>query len=176
MQARIHGMTRDAAARANGAGKKHFYDMKFVGWKYNMSNIQAALLLPQIDRIEKNLKLREKVHRQYMRELSGVEGLEFPEQVPGARSALHLFTVRVAPKLRDRVLDRLEEAGIGVAVNFRPIHHMTFYKKTFGLKKGMFPNAERIGASVITLPFYPILRQNQIKYVASTLKNILETL
>lgn len=171
---RIHGMTKDAASRYQ---KRHqHYDMKFCGWKYNMSNIQATLLLPQIVRIEENLKMRQNVWDIYLKELEGVENLGFPTIVPGARSALHLFTVWVPPKHRDKILWRLEEKNIGVAVNFRPVHYMTYYKKSFGLKKGMFPNAEKIGDSVITLPLYPTLKPKQIKYVCKSLKDILSAL
>ncbi|MGK7344626.1 MAG: DegT/DnrJ/EryC1/StrS family aminotransferase [Candidatus Nitrospinota bacterium M3_3B_026] len=173
-QARLHGMTRDAASRFQK--KFQHYDMRFVGWKYNMSNIQAALLLNQIDRIEKNLEERKKRWEIYMKELSGVEGLELPVIRPGSRSALHLFTVRVPARHRDRILWRLEEKGIGVAVNFRPVHLMTYYRKNFGLKRGMFPNAERIGDRVVTLPFYPTMKRAQIKYVADSLKEILASL
>ncbi len=173
-QGRLHGMTKDAASRYQ---KRHrHYDMKFCGWKYNMSNIQAALLLPQIDRIEKNLKMRKRAWDLYMKELDGVKNLGFPKIVSGSRSALHLFTVWVPPKHRDRILWRLEEKEIGVAVNFRPIHYMTFYRKNFGLKRGMFPNAERIGDRVVTLPLYPTLKPKQIKYVTASLKEILKTL
>ncbi len=173
-QARLHGMTKDAASRY----QKRFqhYDMNFCGWKYNMSNIQAALLLPQIARIEKNLKIRKRVYEIYMNELDGVKNLGFPVILPGSRSALHLFTVWVPPRKRDKILWRLEEKRIGVAVNFRPIHLMSYYRKTFGLKKGMFPEAEKLGEKVITLPFYPTLKPEQIKYVANTLKNIMKTL
>lgn len=173
-QARLHGMTRDAASRFQK--KFQHYDMRFVGWKYNMSNIQAALLLNQIDRIEKNLEERKKRWDMYIKELSGVEGLELPVIRPGSRSALHLFTVRVPAKHRDRILWSLEEKGIGVAVNFRPVHLMTYYRKNLGLKKGMFPNAEKIGDRVVTLPFYPTMKRAQIKYVADSLKQILSSL
>ena len=173
-QARTHGMSRDAADRYNK--KFQHYDMKFCGWKYNMSNIQAALLSPQLKRIEKNLEKRRKLYNLYMKKLAGIRGLGFPKILPGSRPALHLFTVWVPPKHRDRILWRLEEKGIGVAVNFKPIHLMSFYRKTFGYKKGMFPNAERIGQRVITLPFYPALKPDQVKYVAGTLGNILRNL
>lgn len=173
-QSRIHGMTKDAAARFQK--KFEHYDMKFLGWKYNMSNIQAALLLNQIDRIESNLKQREKRWGYYVKELSGVEGVELPVIKPGARSAMHLFTVRVPRKHRDRILWMLEERGIGVAVNFRPIHYMTYYKKNFNFKKGMFPNAEMIGDRVVTLPFYPTMKREDIKYVANSLKEIMASL
>ncbi len=173
-QSRTHGLTKDAASKYRK--KYQHYDMKFCGWKYNMSNIQAALLVPQIKRIEKNLKIRKKVWDIYLAELEGVENLGFPKIVPGARSALHLFTAWVPPRHRDKILWRLEEKGIGVSANFRPIHYMTYYKKNFNLKKGMFPNAEQIGDSVITLPLYPALKERQIKYVCKSLKEILELL
>ena len=173
-QSRIHGMSKDAASRYQR--RFEHYDMKFLGWKYNMSNIQAALLLNQIGRIEKNLDARRRRWKIYIKELSAVDGIELPVIRPGAKSAMHLFTIRVPARHRDRILRRLEEKGVGVAVNFRPIHYMTYYKKNFGLKKGMFPNAERIGDRVVTLPFYPSMKTEQIKYVASCLKDIMASL
>jgi dTDP-4-amino-4,6-dideoxygalactose transaminase len=170
-QSRIHGMTKDAASRYQK--KFQHYDMKFCGWKYNMSNIQAALLLPQLGRIEKNLKLRQKVWDIYLKHLDGVEKFGFPKIVDGSRSALHLFTVWVPPRKRDRILSGMEGAGIGVAVNFRPIHLMSFYKKTFGYKRGDFPISENLGDKVVTLPLYPTLKPAQIKYVCDTLKGLL---
>ncbi|VAX21472.1 4-keto-6-deoxy-N-Acetyl-D-hexosaminyl-(Lipid carrier) aminotransferase [hydrothermal vent metagenome] len=172
-QSRIHGMSKDAAERF---GKKFsHYDMHILGWKYNMSNIQASLLLNQVDRVEKNLKMRERVWKMYLKELAGVDGVSFPVIREGSRSALHLFTVQVSPKKRDKVLWKLEAAKIGVAVNFRPVHTMAYYKKNLGLKRGMFPNAEAIGDSVITLPFYPTLKLPAVKYVCDSLKKALKS-
>ncbi len=172
ISARLHGMSKDAAARY---GKKFaHYDVPTVGWKYNMSNIQAALLIPQLDRIEKNLKVRQKLWDIYADELSGVKNLELPTILPNSRSALHLFTAWVPSKKRDNILQQLQDKGIGVAVNFRPVHLMSYYRKRYGFKRGMFPHAERIGDRVITLPFYPTLKPKQLKYVSNTLKGILE--
>ncbi|MBI4827537.1 MAG: DegT/DnrJ/EryC1/StrS family aminotransferase [Nitrospinae bacterium] len=173
-QARTHGMSRDAAERYQR--RFSHYDMKFLGWKYNMSNIQAALLTPQIARIESNLALRHKLYDLYKKELAGAPGIGFPVIRPKSRSALHLFTAWVPPRRRDRILWGLEEKGIGVAVNFRPLHLMTFYRKNFGFKRGMFPNAEALGDKVITLPFYPSLKPAQVRYVAQSLKDILAAL
>ncbi|MBI5816592.1 MAG: DegT/DnrJ/EryC1/StrS family aminotransferase [Nitrospinae bacterium] len=171
---RTHGMSRDAAERY---GRKFaHYDMDIYGWKYNMSNIQAALLLNQMDRIEANLEKRQRVWALYLKELAGWDGLGFPAIRDGARSAMHLFTVWVPPQNRDTVLRRMEDNGIGVSAHFLPIHLMRFYRETFGFKQGMFPNAEAIGAKVVTLPFYPGLKPAQVRYVAATLKNILATL
>ena len=174
LYARNHGMTKDAAARY---GKKFaHYDVPTVGWKYNMSNIQAALLLPQLNRVEKNIKARQKRWNIYMDELSGCNNLEFPTIVSNSRSALHLFTAWVPAKHRDSILQSMQDKGIGMAVNFRPVHLLSYYRKQYGFKRGMFPNAERIGDRVITLPFYPTLKPEQIKYVTKTLKGILNNL
>ena len=170
-QSRSHGMTKDAASRYQK--KFQHYDMKFCGWKYNMSNIQAALLLPQLERVEKNLRLRQKAWDVYLKHLSDVPKIGLPKIVAGSRSALHLFTVWVSPKKRNSILTELESAGIGVAINFRPIHLMSFYRKRFGFRKGDFPVAENIGNKVITLPLYPTLKPGQIKYVCDTLKSLL---
>jgi len=168
---RTHGMSRDASERY-GRAFAH-YDMDVYGWKYNMSNIQAALLINQMDRIETNLKKRQKLWKIYLKELQGVDGISFPAIRDGARSAMHLFTLWVAPKRRDAVLRKLQDAGIGVSAHFLPIHLMRYYRENLGFKKGMFPNAEAIGSKTVTLPFYPDLTPAQIKTVTGTLKDIL---
>ncbi len=172
VKTRLHGLTKDAAKR-HGGGKFTYYDMDRMGWKYNMFNIQAALLINQIDRIERNLKLRQKVWGWYLKELKNVEGIEFPAIRPESRSALHLFTIQVAQKKRGKVLNALIEKGIGVSLHFKPAHLMSYYRKNFGFKKGDFPNAEAIGEKVVTLPFYPTLKRVEVKYVAKSLKEIL---
>jgi len=85
--------------------------------------------------------------------------------LPGSKSARHLFTIMVPPKKRDEVLKNLQDKGIGVAVNFRAIHLLSYYRQTFGYKRGSFPVAERIGDSTITLPLYPRLKDEEVEYV-----------
>jgi dTDP-4-amino-4,6-dideoxygalactose transaminase len=81
----------------------------------------------------------------------------------------------VDPSRRDEILGRLQEAGIGVAVNFRAIHLLTYYQQTFGFERGAFPNAELIGDSTITLPLYPSLQTDAVRYVAQSLIEIVKT-
>jgi UDP-4-amino-4-deoxy-L-arabinose-oxoglutarate aminotransferase len=85
--------------------------------------------------------------------------------LPGSKSARHLFTIMVPPKKRDEVMQNLQDKGIGVAVNFRAIHLLSYYRQTFGYKRGSFPIAERIGDSTITLPLYPKLTDEEVQYV-----------
>ncbi len=88
----------------------------------------------------------------------------------GARSARHLFTMWVPPDVRDRTLHQLQEQGIGVAVNYRAIHLLSYYAQEFGLPRGSFPNAERIGDSTITLPLYPSMSDGDVERVIEAVR------
>jgi dTDP-4-amino-4,6-dideoxygalactose transaminase len=93
--------------------------------------------------------------------------------LPGAKHARHLFTVLVPTGKRDPLLQILQMKGIGVAVNYRPIHLLKFYRKTFGYKNGDYPVAEVIGKRTISLPLYPALKESEVKYVVKVLKDSL---
>ena len=84
-----------------------------------------------------------------------VDGIEMPIRISGDRHAAHLFTIQVDPRKRDAILHGLQQRGIGVAVNFRAIHLFEGYARLLGHTLGDFPEAERIGASTVTLPLYP---------------------
>lgn len=165
---RQHGMTASAADRYSGTYRH--WDLETLGWKYNMTNLQAAMLMGQLGRIETLWQQRERVARRYEAAFDGVDGVSHPIVVDGAKSARHLFTIWVAPELRDHVLADLQARGIGVAVNYRAVHLLKYYRETFGYTRGMFPEAERIGDSTLTLPLYPKLTDEQIDYVADSLK------
>jgi len=160
---RLHGMSKGAADRYTK--RYEHWDMELLGWKYNMSNIQAALLLNQLEKIDKLWRRREKICREYEKAFENCRGITCMKILPGSKSARHLFTIMVPPKKRDEVLKNLQDKGIGVAVNFRAIHLLSYYRQTFGYKRGSFPVAERIGDSTITLPLYPRLKDEEVEYV-----------
>lgn len=165
---RQHGMSASAADRYTSTYRH--WDLETLGWKYNMTNIQAALLMGQLSRVETLWQQRERVARRYEAAFGGVDGVSFPIVAGGAKSARHLFTIWVAPELRDHVLAELQARGIGVAVNYRAVHLLKYYRETFGFTRGMFPEAERIGDSTLTLPLYPKLTDEQVDYVADSVK------
>jgi dTDP-4-amino-4,6-dideoxygalactose transaminase len=169
---RLHGIDKSAIDRYTK--RYQHYDMPLLGWKYNMDNIQAALLIGQLERIDELWQKREYLWNLYEEELREVKGIRILKTLPDTRHARHLFTILVTPKKRDEILWRLQDAGIGVAVNYRPIHLLSYYRKTFGYKEGDFPVAEDIGARTISLPLYPSLKEEELKAVTSTLKNIME--
>jgi len=83
-----------------------------------------------------------------------------------------LLTILVAPERRDSVMQKIKEKEIGVAVNFRAIHLLAYYRQKYGFTRGMFPNAENIGDGTITLPLYPKLREEEIDYVIKSVNEI----
>jgi dTDP-4-amino-4,6-dideoxygalactose transaminase len=164
---RSHGMSRNAADRYT-KNYEH-WEMELLGWKYNMDNIKAALLLNQLDLIEERWQRREDICRKYEKAFNGNENIKHPIVLEAAKSARHLFTIWVDPLERDEILRKLQYYGIGVAVNFRAIHLLKYFKEAFGFKSGSFPVAELIGASTISLPTYPKLTDGEVDYVTDTL-------
>ena len=167
---RQHGMSASASERYSGTYRH--WDLELLGWKYNMTNLQAALLIGQIDRMDALWKRREAIAARYENGLRGVDGVSFPIVPVGARSARHLFTVWVDPDRRDAVLGDLQARGIGVAVNYRAVHLLKYYRERLGLQRGAFPIAERIGDSTVTLPLYPKLTDAEIDYVIESVKAV----
>jgi len=167
---RLHGIDKGAADRYTK--KYRHWDMPLLGWKYNMDNIHAALLTRQMKRLGQYQKRRQHLAERYESAFAGFKKIELLKTKPGAVHARHLFTMLVNPKYRDRILLGLQEEGIGVAVNYRAIHLLKYYKKHFGYKKGDFPVAEDIGRRTISLPLYPKLRDKELKYVISAVKKV----
>jgi len=165
---RQHGMSAGASDRYTGLYRH--YEIELLGWKYNMTNLQAALLLGQMERIGELWQRREDISRRYEAGFRGVEGVSFPTVVAGSRSARHLFTIWVDPARRDEVLHDLQTRGVGVAVNYRAVHLMKYYQETMGIPRGTYPVAERIGDSTITLPLYPKLTDAEIDFVIENVK------
>lgn len=165
---RQHGMSASAADRYTGVYRH--WDLELLGWKYNMTNLQAALLEGQLGRIAGLWERREAICQRYEAGFRGVEGLSFPIVRPGSKSARHLFTIWVNPARRDEVLADLQARGVGVAVNYRAVHLLHYYQERFGIPRGTFPVAERIGDSTVTLPLYPKLTEPEIDYVIENVR------
>ena len=168
---RLHGMTKNSNDRFR-EGYKH-WDMTLLGWKYNMDNIQAAILLPQMDRVREKSRKRDDLAQLYEAKLKYLPGITLPNLLPGVVHARHLFTIWVDFGKRDQVIEKLQNKGIGVTVNYRAIHLLSYFKETFGLKAGDFPEAEKIGNTTISLPFYPKMTHDQIDYVIESLSELL---
>lgn len=167
---RLHGMNKNAEERY--WGKYRHWDMEMLGWKYNMDNIKAALLVNQISRLDGYWKRRKQIYDLYMSGLGGIKNIRFPKII--GKSAFHIFSIWVLPQRRDEILYRIQKKGIGVAVNYRAVHNLTYFRNRFGFKPKDFPVADLIGNSTISLPFYPKLADKEIKYVIESLRKIIK--
>lgn len=166
---RLHGMSKEAASRYSSAYQH--WDMLALGWKYNLSDILAALLVSQLDRLDTQWQRRMQLFEAYDRLLHDVPGLEIPAR-PG-KSAAHLYTVWVPAAKRDGILKGLQEKGVGGAVNYRAIHILKYFREKLGHALEDFPVALEIGQRTISLPLYPLLREEEVAYVGRTLREIL---
>ena len=159
---RSHGITSELAQRVRTGLKT--YDVDVLGWKYNMDNIQAALLIPQVKKIERNWRAREKIAKFYRKAFAKI-GIDMPREYKNSKHGRHIFPIWVAPEKRDQIIEYINNHGVGAVINYPAIHLFSYYRKRFGYKEGMLPNAERIAKREISLPLYPKLTNREIKYV-----------
>jgi dTDP-4-amino-4,6-dideoxygalactose transaminase len=162
---RNHGVTKGAADR-HGATYQH-WDIVELGYKANLTDLDAALLRPQLPHIDEKRGLREAATSRYealLRERVAV--MKSPPPTVNAvpwlierrgRSSHHLFTIHTWPGERDAMLAQLGAAGIGTAVNYRAIHLLTYLVESLAIPRGALPVAEEMGDRTLSLPLYPTL-------------------
>ncbi|MDP9151892.1 MAG: DegT/DnrJ/EryC1/StrS family aminotransferase [Myxococcota bacterium] len=174
---RNHGMSKTASDR-HGGSYKH-WDLVELGYKANLTDLDAALLRPQLAHVERKRAQRERLARRYessLRERLG-ELRDSPpngQRVPWlverrGRSSHHLFTVHAPLGRRDAILAKLGAAGIGTAVNYRAVHLLTYVSEALGLRRGTLPVAEELGDRTISLPMYPTLEDHEQDRVIAAL-------
>ncbi|MGD0248983.1 MAG: DegT/DnrJ/EryC1/StrS aminotransferase family protein, partial [Candidatus Limnocylindrales bacterium] len=177
---RLHGLTRDAWKRYSGGGS-WYYEIEDVGFKYNLTDVAAAIGLVQLDRAEAMRIERERVARRYETAFAASDIGDLVELPRMPRSnevhAWHLFPIR--PHLdrvkitRAETIDRLTEAGIGTSVHFIPLHLHPYYRRTYGYAPADLPVANAQYEREISLPIYPDLTDGDVDYVVERLTGIL---
>jgi len=171
----LHGMSKDAWKRFSDTGFKH-YDVVEAGFKYNMMDLQAAIGIHQLRRVEQLWKRREEVWRRYQEAFAGLPvGIPAPVE-PGTRHAYHLYTILVEERRagisRDAFLDAMTREKIGVGVHYRSIPEHPYYRKTFGWKGKEYPHALRIGRATVSLPLSAKLTDADVEDVIAAVKGL----
>ncbi len=173
---RLHGMSRDAWKRYSGGSWR--YDIAYPGFKYNMTDMAAALGLVQLERLDGFQARRRAIVDRYRQALRGCAEIELPASRSEVEHAWHLFIVRVChEKLsvhRDQVIEAMNAAGIGTSVHFIPLHLHSFYQQNFGYSEGSLPEATKQCERMISLPLYPGLTDYEVDRVAATLVGVME--
>lgn len=173
----LHGMSKDAWKRFGDDGYKH-YQVIECGFKYNMMDLQAAIGIHQLRRVQPNWTRREQIWTRYMTELAGV-----PVDLPVApeadtRHGYHLFTLQVdkdrSGLSRDSFIDAMTKNNIGVGVHYLSVPEHPYYQKTFGWKPEDYPHAMRVGRSTVSIPMSAKLSDRDVGDVIAAIKTIFE--
>ncbi|MDR1625418.1 MAG: DegT/DnrJ/EryC1/StrS family aminotransferase [Spirochaetia bacterium] len=164
---RLHGIDREVWNRYTEQGASWRYAVMEAGFKYNMTDIAAALGRVQLRRAGEFLEKRKAIARSYRQAFARMDCLIAPGDSEG--HAWHLFLLRVDEKKlsisRDAFIDKLQEAGIGTSVHFIPLHIHPYYEKRYGFRATDFPVAYATYRQVISLPIYPAMTEGQVRRV-----------
>jgi perosamine synthetase len=175
---RLHGISADAWNRY-GAGGAWAYEVVEAGFKYNLTDLAAAIGLVQLERLDELADARASIAARYDAAFGGSRLVERPPRRDGDGHAWHLYVVRLNLDAlsigRGEVIERLSQAGIGASVHFIPLHLQPHYQRRYGYAPGDFPVAEAIFERSISLPIWPGMSDEQIDRVAATLLEICDS-
>lgn len=169
---RLHGMSKDAWKRYSDKGS-WYYEIADCGWKYNMTDIQAALGIHQIKKLDRFIEIRRGYAEIYNEELKKVDEVITPYEKSNVKHVYHLYPILLRSHNRNEFVEKMYERGIGCSVHFIPLHLHPFYKNTFGFKKGDFPNAEWVYEREVSLPLYPKMKEEDVESIANRIKEAL---
>ncbi len=171
----LHGLSADAWGRYSSNGN---WDYKIVapGYKYNLTDIAAAIGIHQLDRAEAMRRKREQIAARYCEALAGIEQVDLPPPGENRIESWHLFAIRLNLKLlkisRDEFMNDLKREGVGCSVHWRPLHLHPYYQKTFGWRAKDFPVATAQWKRLVSLPIFPGMSDDEIDHVIGTVKRI----
>ena len=172
---RLHGMSREAWKRY-GEGGSWQYEIVEAGYKYNLSDLQAAMGLLQLKKVDISNEKRGEIAEFFSKELKDSEALILPQEIRGRKHIWHLYPVRLRlDKLRidrARFIEALAKENIGTSVHFIPLHLQPYYQKTFGYTRGMLPVTEKVYKEEVSLPIYPSMTRKDREDVVHAVNKI----
>jgi dTDP-4-amino-4,6-dideoxygalactose transaminase len=172
----LHGLSRDAWNRY-GEGGSWFYDITRPGFKYNMSDLQAAIGIVQLARATEMRERRTAIARRYDEAFADLDSVETPWRSSDGGHAWHLYAIRLhsdrSPLGRDEFIAAMADAKIGTSVHFIPIHHHSYYRTRYGYTDESFPVASREFRRLVSLPIYPAMSDDDVQDVIDAVTRIL---
>ena len=173
----LHGIDRDVWNRYTSEKSSWEYDVIAPGYKYNMSDISAAIGLAQLEKALEMREQRERCARFYFEKLKDIDCLDLPLVHGNFKDhAWHLFVIVLndgSPISRNHFIDLLAERGIGTSVHYKPLHRMSYYRERYQLTPENFPNTERMWLGCISIPIYPSLSNDELEYICINILDIL---
>src|SRR5690606_3405991 len=169
----LHGMSADGRKRFDKSGSRQ-YDIVMPGFKYNMTDVQAALGLRQLERLKGFHARRREVVQRYQEAFGADERFQVPVEAPYGESSWHLYVLRLnrLPGLeRDEFVEELKRRNIGFSVH-RPLHMMSFYRDKYGYRPDDFPVAKDAFERMVSLPLHPRLTDEDVEDVIHEVKDV----
>ena len=146
-----------------------YYEMHQLGYNYRITDLQCAIGLTQMQRLDQFVAKRRKIWKFYNSKLAGIKGFKVPVESNGVRSAWHLYVAQATQ--RDELIAFLHKNGIGAHAMYFPIHLQPYYQKHFGYRKGDFPKAEAYFKKCLILPLFPTLQDTELKYIVDKVQS-----
>lgn len=172
----LHGMSKDAWKRYSKDGYAH-YEILYPGYKYNMSDIQASLVMHQLKKVETFHKLRKQFTDKYNEGFKDIPQIKTLKIMPDIKHAYHLYAIILKTEMlkctRDEFLAELQKLNIGVSIHFTALHLHPYYRDTYGYKRGDFPNAEYASDRLISLPLFPAMSGQDVEYTVSAVTHLI---
>jgi perosamine synthetase len=164
IQFRTHGITRDRVELRENDGP-WYYEMQFLGYNYRMTDIQAALGISQLKKMDRFLEIRRNYANMYNQAFKELEHITVPYQLAHTSSSWHLYIIRLNLEKftvgRKEIFEALRHENIGVNVHYIPVYLHPYYKN-LGYKRGICPRAEALYESMITLPLFPFMKESDV--------------
>ena len=165
---RLHGIGQDACKRYGEEGS-WFYEVKYAGFKYNLTDIQSAIGLVQLGKCTEMRSLRVRIAKQYTDGFSQCEEVQVPTVLADRESAWHLYVLRLNLERltigRAEVLEQLKQRGVGTSVHFIPLHMHPYYRHAYHYCHESFPVALKEYFRSFSLPIYPSMSRDRVTYV-----------
>ena len=174
---RSHGIVRDSSKLTKPDEGDWYYEMQELGFNYRITDIQCALGLAQLRRLELFVKRRREIAARYTEAFLSLPGLVLPTEPPGTRSSYHLYVIQLPIEHlkggRRAVFDALIARKLGVNVHYIPVHLQPYYQRRWGYRSGDFPLAERYYERAITIPLYPRMTDEDVRYVIASVREVI---
>lgn len=165
---RSHSIETTAYAQKQGGW---YYEMNDLGFNYRMTDLQAALGVSQLKKLDQFIAKRQEIAEQYNKALENIAGIQIPKQLTETKSGWHLYIIQLDNANRKEVFNAMRAANIGVHVHYIPVYWHPYYRE-LGYGKGLCPVAENWYEKVLTLPIHPGITKEQMKYIIENLKTI----
>jgi dTDP-4-amino-4,6-dideoxygalactose transaminase len=175
---RLHGINRDIWERFTSNKSSWEYDVVAPGFKYNIPDLNASIGLAQLEKAENFRCRRQCCAEFYLKELKDITLIDLPVILgPFEHHSWHLFPIIIRPEStvsRNEFIKLMANEGIGTSVHYKPLHRMSYYKEVYNLKPEDFPNTERIWNGTVSLPIYPELTNDELKFICQTIRRVLK--